>query len=481
MDPFLCSYCSHEFIDPVTLSCGHTFCLTCIRKIFREDNVCPTCQMPFGRPFVVDEVLKTRMEHYKAQNTISIEEDNTTQLIEEKHPFDLLSLPEYTIIEIMKYDPQVTCLLSRTCKKLYELSNLDDVWMDKVLLINPSYQHKLGVSWKSEFISLYIRRRCYICGGVKNYNAKTIFTTESSISHTNYNRTTGDLDIVDNNKLIIFHPNDVTTTFTFAEHPSLVSRNGNIVFCCINNVVYKYTLDSTLLVQYTPHNKVIALLQSDVDYFVTEHSVIQLSDNGAMKESVFPNSVFSFAALHNKNIILCGLELDQNMIRVLDPDFKILQALVFEQNEPVIVNGWRVQHPAPLLMRENMILCHNSYWIFGDDVIRQFNDVASLLGVFTMNNKTVQVTTNSIKIKETVTHLNFSVHSYFADFENNRLFLIDSSTKVAKIFENGKIVFSMLLGSDSESLISCVFNHFEYKLYVTFTHSIRVFNFGEIN
>uniref|UniRef100_A0A3B4TIR5 Si:ch211-1n9.6 n=1 Tax=Seriola dumerili TaxID=41447 RepID=A0A3B4TIR5_SERDU len=46
-----CPVCQDFFTDPVTLSCGHDFCLTCIQAVWETDGpnegpfFCPECQI----------------------------------------------------------------------------------------------------------------------------------------------------------------------------------------------------------------------------------------------------------------------------------------------------------------------------------------------------------------------------------------------------------------------------------------------------
>ncbi|XP_037552176.1 E3 ubiquitin/ISG15 ligase TRIM25-like [Nematolebias whitei] len=52
-DHFLCSICLDVFIDPVTIPCGHNFCMMCITKHWDRDMrcVCPLCNQRFtSRP-----------------------------------------------------------------------------------------------------------------------------------------------------------------------------------------------------------------------------------------------------------------------------------------------------------------------------------------------------------------------------------------------------------------------------------------------
>uniref|UniRef100_A0A3B5QBP7 Si:ch211-1n9.6 n=2 Tax=Xiphophorus maculatus TaxID=8083 RepID=A0A3B5QBP7_XIPMA len=50
-EPLKCPVCQDFFTEPVTLQCGHNFCLTCIRAVWETDEstespfFCPECQI----------------------------------------------------------------------------------------------------------------------------------------------------------------------------------------------------------------------------------------------------------------------------------------------------------------------------------------------------------------------------------------------------------------------------------------------------
>jgi hypothetical protein len=51
-DHFECSICQNRFFSPVTLRCGHTFCLDCTRRCVDSHDACAYCRDPFPWPFL---------------------------------------------------------------------------------------------------------------------------------------------------------------------------------------------------------------------------------------------------------------------------------------------------------------------------------------------------------------------------------------------------------------------------------------------
>ncbi|KAL8213183.1 UNVERIFIED_CONTAM: hypothetical protein K2H54_061170 [Gekko kuhli] len=60
-----CPVCLSYFTEPVTLSCGHNFCQTCISRSWEEpskDAVCPQCRKDVGRDFKPNRSLVNVVE-----------------------------------------------------------------------------------------------------------------------------------------------------------------------------------------------------------------------------------------------------------------------------------------------------------------------------------------------------------------------------------------------------------------------------------
>lgn len=39
-----CSICASLYVDPVTTPCDHTFCTSCLTRIFSTSHQCPMCR-----------------------------------------------------------------------------------------------------------------------------------------------------------------------------------------------------------------------------------------------------------------------------------------------------------------------------------------------------------------------------------------------------------------------------------------------------
>ncbi|XP_072119372.1 LON peptidase N-terminal domain and RING finger protein 2 isoform X1 [Mobula birostris] len=68
VDPsdFECSLCMRLFYEPITTSCGHTFCLRCLERCLDHSSRCPLCKenvaeylvtRAFGRAFLIEELI----------------------------------------------------------------------------------------------------------------------------------------------------------------------------------------------------------------------------------------------------------------------------------------------------------------------------------------------------------------------------------------------------------------------------------------
>uniref|UniRef100_A0AAZ3SBF6 RING-type domain-containing protein n=1 Tax=Oncorhynchus tshawytscha TaxID=74940 RepID=A0AAZ3SBF6_ONCTS len=68
-EQFLCSICLDVFTEPVTTSCGHNFCMACIRTYWNSKDLyqCPLCQEKFSRrpTLRVNTTFREVVENFK--------------------------------------------------------------------------------------------------------------------------------------------------------------------------------------------------------------------------------------------------------------------------------------------------------------------------------------------------------------------------------------------------------------------------------
>ncbi|XP_030635101.1 E3 ubiquitin-protein ligase TRIM39-like [Chanos chanos] len=68
-DQFQCSVCLDVFTDPVTIACGHNFCMDCIKKCWEKTTQCqcPMCKEKFLRrpELKVNTVFRDIVDHFK--------------------------------------------------------------------------------------------------------------------------------------------------------------------------------------------------------------------------------------------------------------------------------------------------------------------------------------------------------------------------------------------------------------------------------
>ncbi|KAL0241525.1 hypothetical protein GEMRC1_006760 [Eukaryota sp. GEM-RC1] len=58
--------------EPVSLSCGHTFCSDCIKQWQSQRSICPFCRSPIlNRQFSVNYVIQSLLDQYSATNSVS--------------------------------------------------------------------------------------------------------------------------------------------------------------------------------------------------------------------------------------------------------------------------------------------------------------------------------------------------------------------------------------------------------------------------
>ncbi|XP_073338515.1 E3 ubiquitin/ISG15 ligase TRIM25-like [Pagrus major] len=81
-----CPVCQDFFTDPVTLPCGHDFCLTCIKAVWETDGsneaplFCPECQifLPSDLTLEVNTILQTKVKDFTTNMPSTAEHRTTT-------------------------------------------------------------------------------------------------------------------------------------------------------------------------------------------------------------------------------------------------------------------------------------------------------------------------------------------------------------------------------------------------------------------
>ena len=88
-----CHVCSETFRDPVSLSCNHRFCSSCLQKLCEqaEDKNCPICKRkpPKDDPqvnFALKELADSFAERQKSGSSEAEKEVKKVEVVCSKHP-----------------------------------------------------------------------------------------------------------------------------------------------------------------------------------------------------------------------------------------------------------------------------------------------------------------------------------------------------------------------------------------------------------
>lgn len=59
-----CTVCSQLLYDPVTISCGHSYCSRCLKKALGYQSACPACRVPcyYSGKLPINIVLRSILE-----------------------------------------------------------------------------------------------------------------------------------------------------------------------------------------------------------------------------------------------------------------------------------------------------------------------------------------------------------------------------------------------------------------------------------
>lgn len=74
-DYLTCSICMDTFQNPVTTTCGHSFCKECLNLSYELSQVCPMCMTPLKRVPHVNIVLRNIVQQ-RREDKMKEEEDH---------------------------------------------------------------------------------------------------------------------------------------------------------------------------------------------------------------------------------------------------------------------------------------------------------------------------------------------------------------------------------------------------------------------
>lgn len=109
VDPsdFECSLCMRLFYEPVTTSCGHTFCLRCLERSLDHNSRCPLCKenvaeyletRAFGKTFLIEDLIVRNMpEELKERKKFHEEEMEELSNLTENVPIFVCTMSFPTI------------------------------------------------------------------------------------------------------------------------------------------------------------------------------------------------------------------------------------------------------------------------------------------------------------------------------------------------------------------------------------------------
>jgi len=117
---FDCPLCQELLMDPITTSCGHTFCKGCILRAMDHDNKCPLCRNvihvspEYGISILLQQIIQTSFpQQYKLRR-----EELRQDLKEQSFNLPLFLLGELTLFPFMAlplhvFEPRYRLLIRR--------------------------------------------------------------------------------------------------------------------------------------------------------------------------------------------------------------------------------------------------------------------------------------------------------------------------------------------------------------------------------
>ena len=88
-----CHVCSETFRDPVSLSCNHSFCSSCLKKFWEQakNNNCPICKRKSSKVFppvnfALKELADSFVGRQKSGSSEAEKEVKKVEVVCSKHP-----------------------------------------------------------------------------------------------------------------------------------------------------------------------------------------------------------------------------------------------------------------------------------------------------------------------------------------------------------------------------------------------------------
>ncbi|KAL1020724.1 hypothetical protein UPYG_G00003810 [Umbra pygmaea] len=113
-DDLICSVCLSLFTDPVSLSCGHSFCRGCLTSCLRTQKLCPCCRAPTAEENLSTNYIIKRM----ADNAKEQQKKKTPSMDEQKGGIDKLCPDHEEKLKLFcETDQQLACVICQTGEK----------------------------------------------------------------------------------------------------------------------------------------------------------------------------------------------------------------------------------------------------------------------------------------------------------------------------------------------------------------------------
>lgn len=197
---FQCSICLDVFVDPVTIPCGHNFCMACVLEHWDSTNLCqcPMCQKSFGvRP---DLSVNTFISEMAAQVIKTAEDKDTASQTEDLLVNDRVEDVSDSIEQALSKPGEVPCdictgrklkahksclvCLASYCKSHWESHQLMDPFKKHTVIYPVENLHERVCKKHEKPLSLFCRDDktflCLFCTESDHKTHKTVPIEEES-------------------------------------------------------------------------------------------------------------------------------------------------------------------------------------------------------------------------------------------------------------------------------------------------------------